>query len=90
MSSPQPPNTQQTQKGARDTARTFNKFAKRDPALYPLAGIIGGIVVVAGFFLTSKTDTTKAERKFANQTWADRLAQEKTNWKTELNTPPSK
>ena len=38
-----------------------------------LAGIIGSVVVVAGFFFMSKTDTTKAERKYINQSWSDQL-----------------
>jgi hypothetical protein len=37
-------------------ASTVNKFAKRDPALYPLILIVGGIFATAGYMLSKCRD----------------------------------
>lgn len=34
-------------------ASTVNKYAKRDPALYPLLIIVGGIFATAGYMLSA-------------------------------------
>ncbi|WWD19360.1 hypothetical protein CI109_103819 [Kwoniella shandongensis] len=42
-----------------------NRFAKRDPALYPLSAIVVGIFGVAGYFFFTKASEPDATRKLA-------------------------
>ncbi|KAK4689635.1 hypothetical protein P7C73_g466, partial [Tremellales sp. Uapishka_1] len=41
-----------------------NRFAKRDPALYPLSFIVVGIIGVAGYFFMSKASQPEADKAF--------------------------
>ncbi|WVO14591.1 hypothetical protein L204_102226 [Cryptococcus depauperatus] len=43
--------------------RKVNKFAKRDPALYPLSLIMTGMLGVAGYFFWKKSTEPDATRK---------------------------
>ncbi|WVR09315.1 hypothetical protein IAU60_006380 [Kwoniella sp. DSM 27419] len=43
--------------------QNVNRFAKRDPALYPLAIIVTGILGVAGFFFMTKASEPEPARK---------------------------
>lgn len=42
-----------TASNAGKAASTVNKYAKRDPALYPLIIIVGGIFATAGYMLST-------------------------------------
>ena len=50
-----------TASNAGKAASTVNKYAKRDPALYPLINIVGGIFATAGYMLTSKSGNDPAK-----------------------------
>ncbi|WVF67680.1 hypothetical protein IAT40_002439 [Kwoniella sp. CBS 6097] len=43
--------------------KNVNRFAKRDPALYPLSIIVTGILGVAGYFFMTKASETEPQRK---------------------------
>jgi len=53
------------EEGPKSAARVFNRFAMRDPGLYPLAGIMFVVFAGAGFFLATKGSTQDAAKKFA-------------------------
>jgi len=53
------------EEGPKNPARMFNRFAMRDPGLYPLAGIMFVVFAGAGFFLATKSQTHDAAKKFA-------------------------
>lgn len=61
------------EEGAKNPARVFNRFAKRDPGLYPLAGIMFVVFAGAGFFLATKSQTHDAAKRFG-------VAQHPTEW----------
>ncbi|WWC90370.1 uncharacterized protein L201_005303 [Kwoniella dendrophila CBS 6074] len=43
--------------------KNVNRFAKRDPALYPLSIIVTGILGVAGYFFMTKASEPEPTRK---------------------------
>ncbi|ORY32148.1 hypothetical protein BCR39DRAFT_524347 [Naematelia encephala] len=43
--------------------KNVNRFAKRDPALYPLSFIVVGALGVAGYFFMSKTTEVEPHKK---------------------------
>jgi hypothetical protein len=43
---------------------TLNRFAKRDPALYPLLIVVGGIFCTAGYMLSNKATNTEPAKAF--------------------------
>ncbi|WVQ74169.1 hypothetical protein IAR50_003762 [Cryptococcus sp. DSM 104548] len=43
--------------------RKVNRFAKRDPALYPLSIIVTGVLGVAGYFFFTKSTEPEPHRK---------------------------
>jgi len=53
------------EEGPKNPGRVFNRFAQRDPGLYPLAGIMFLVFAGAGFFLATKSQTHDAAKKFA-------------------------
>ncbi|KAJ9121696.1 hypothetical protein QFC22_002316 [Naganishia vaughanmartiniae] len=43
---------------------SLNRFAKRDPALYPLLVVVGGIFCTAGYMLSSKATSPEPAKAF--------------------------
>ncbi|QRV76884.1 hypothetical protein RhiJN_19729 [Ceratobasidium sp. AG-Ba] len=73
----------------RTPGSTFNRFAKRDPQLYPLAGIMLAITATAGYFLAQKSQTHDAARAFGQVTpaWeAHKPGDHVSEWKTRFKT----
>jgi len=73
--------------GPKSAGRTFNRFAMRDPALYPLAGIMFVVFAGAGFFLATKSQTHDAAKKFGTiQTpWEAKPGSRVEEWKARMN-----
>ncbi|GHJ87706.1 hypothetical protein NliqN6_4108 [Naganishia liquefaciens] len=46
------------------TGATLNRFAKRDPALYPLLIVVGGIFCTAGYMLSNKATNVEPAKAF--------------------------
>lgn len=46
------------------TGATLNRFAKRDPALYPLLIVVGGIFCTAGYMLSTKASNVEPSKAF--------------------------
>ncbi|EJT98986.1 hypothetical protein DACRYDRAFT_24092 [Dacryopinax primogenitus] len=53
------------EQGPKTAGRVFNRFAHRDPGLYPLAGIMFLVFAGAGFFLATKSQSPDVAKKFA-------------------------
>ncbi|KAG8716676.1 hypothetical protein FRC12_022584 [Ceratobasidium sp. 428] len=72
---------------------TLNRFAKRDPQLYPLAAIMAIVIGAGGYFLAQKSQTHDAARAFGQVTPAweahkpgDNVSEWKTRFKTKRGT----
>ncbi|KAJ1310790.1 hypothetical protein OPQ81_009311 [Rhizoctonia solani] len=55
-------------RGAPAPGSTLNRFAKRDPQLYPLAAIMLAITATGGYFLAQKSQTHDAAKSFGTIT----------------------
>ncbi|KAG9102189.1 hypothetical protein FS749_013392 [Ceratobasidium sp. UAMH 11750] len=71
----------------------FNRFAKRDPQLYPLAAIMLAVTATGGYFLAQKSQTHDPARAFGQVTPAweahkpgDNVSEWKTRFKTKRGT----
>ncbi|KAJ9100212.1 hypothetical protein QFC20_003956 [Naganishia adeliensis] len=62
---PPKPNASEIPAGqAAKAGASLNRFAKRDPALYPLLIVVGGIFCTAGYMLSSKATNTEPAKAF--------------------------
>ncbi|KAL7424778.1 hypothetical protein Q5752_000462 [Cryptotrichosporon argae] len=63
----QPPHKLSTAGNVQQATAKVNRFAKRDPALYPLSAIVIGIFGVAGYFMMKKNTEPEPARKLMSR-----------------------
>ncbi|KAK1920996.1 hypothetical protein DB88DRAFT_501821 [Papiliotrema laurentii] len=57
------PHNLTTAQNLKQATQSVNRFAKRDPALYPLSAVVVGALAVAGYFFTKKSTQPDAARQ---------------------------